>query len=64
MPEGLSYINSWIDKDITTCFQVMETNDKEKLNEWIDNWKDIVDFEVIPVITSAEAKERIFISDE
>ena len=60
MPEGLSYVNSWIDEKITTCYQVMETNSPENLNEWISNWNDLVDFEIIPVITSAQAKEKVF----
>ena len=60
MPEGVNYINSWIDKDIKTCYQVMESPSMDKLHEWISNWNDIVDFEVIPVITSAEARAKVF----
>jgi len=59
MPDGVNYINSWINEDITTCYQVMETEEEEKIKEWISNWDDLVDFEVIPVISSAEAKSRI-----
>jgi hypothetical protein len=55
MPDGVKFIGSWISADITSCFQVMETDDRALLDEWIGNWKDIVDFEVIPVILSAEA---------
>jgi Protein of unknown function (DUF3303) len=62
MPEGLYYINSWIDKNITTCYQVMETDEPEKINQWISNWNDLADFEVIPVISSAEAKTKVFSS--
>ena len=58
MPRGLSYINSWIDEQVTTCFQVMETDDLEKLHEWISHWNDLADFEIIPVISSAEAKKK------
>ncbi len=58
-PEGLSYVNSWIDEGMTTCWQVMETADRALLDQWIANWKDIVDFEVIPVMTSKEAGERV-----
>jgi hypothetical protein len=60
IPEGVSYINSWIDEKITTCYQVMETDSAEKLNEWISHWNDLVDFEIIPVISSARAKEKVF----
>lgn len=54
MPEGLSYIASWLDPDGTVCFQVMETADRLLLEEWMCNWNDLVDFEVVPVLTSAE----------
>jgi hypothetical protein len=60
MPEGLKYVNSWIDEKITTCYQVMETDSSEKLNEWISHWNDLVDFEIIPVISSAQAKQKVF----
>ena len=60
MPEGLSYINSWIDADLTTCYQVMETNDKQKIYEWISHWDDLANFEVIPVLTSTQAKMKAF----
>jgi hypothetical protein len=59
MPEGVNYLNSWIDQDVKTCYQVMESPSLEKLNEWISNWNDLVEFEIIPVITSAEAKAKV-----
>ena len=59
MPEGLSYVASWIDEDMRRCFQVMETDDENLLKEWIAKWDDIVDFEYLRVITSAEMVEKI-----
>jgi hypothetical protein len=59
LPEGVSYINSWISESVTTCYQLMESDSAEKLQQWIEQWKDLADFEVIPVISSAEAKEKI-----
>ena len=59
MPEGLHYIDSWIDEEVTTCYQLMESNDPGKIQEWISHWSDLMDFEVIPVITSAQAKEKV-----
>jgi uncharacterized protein DUF3303 len=44
---------------MSRCYQVMETDDRALLDSWIANWADIVDFEVIPVMTSAEAAGRI-----
>ena len=58
-PDGVTYVNSWIDEDVKVCYQVMESPSKEKLNEWISKWNDIVDFKIIPVISSAEAKKRV-----
>ena len=60
LPEGVHYINSWIDEKISVCYQVMESDSAEKINEWISKWNDLVDFEVIPVITSAQAKKKVF----
>ena len=58
-PEGLTYVASWVDRDMTRCFQVMETEDRALLDRWIANWSDLVDFEVVPVTTSKEAAESI-----
>jgi len=54
MPEGLEYISSWIDHNLKTCWQVMATDDFVLLERWIDNWKDLMEFEIVPVRTSAE----------
>lgn len=59
MPEGLNYLSSWIASDLKKCFQLMETEDVTLFDEWIANWQDLVDFEVIPVITSTEAAKKI-----
>ena len=60
LPKGVTYINSWIDESVETCYQVMESESLEKLQEWIANWNDLADFEIIPVLTSIEAKNKIF----
>lgn len=57
MPSGLSYVDSWIEADLRKCYQVMRTDSQSKLNEWIDQWKDLMEFEVIPVLSSSEARE-------
>jgi hypothetical protein len=59
MPDGLEYVCSWVDLEFTRCFQVMKTDDVKLIYEWIEQWKDLVDFEVIPVRTSGEAMEII-----
>jgi hypothetical protein len=58
-PPGLSYVASWVDNNFECCYQLMETDNRLLLDEWIARWSDIVDFEVHPVITSAEAGEAI-----
>ena len=59
MPDGLEYVSSWIDESLERCYQVMQTADRRLLDQWMANWDDIMDFEVHPVITSAEAVQRI-----
>jgi hypothetical protein len=54
MPEGLAYHASWVDAENARCFQVMEAPNLELLNVWISKWDDLVEFEIVPVVTSAE----------
>ena len=58
-PEGLLYVSSWVDEKLERCYQLMETDDRRLLDEWMANWNDLVDFEIHPVITSKQAMERI-----
>ena len=58
-PAGLTYLTSWVDEDMRLCFQVMEADDRAVLDTWIAAWADLVEFEVYPVVTSAEAAARI-----
>lgn len=58
-PEGLEYISSWVDENLQQCFQLMKADDPKRVEEWIANWRDIVDFEVHMVISSNEAAERM-----
>jgi Protein of unknown function (DUF3303) len=59
MPEGLTYISSWVEPTLDRCYQVMETDNRGLLEQWMADWKDLVDFEVREVITSAEAAVRV-----
>jgi hypothetical protein len=58
-PPGLHYLSSWVDLGMERCYQVMETDNPALLDAWMARWIDIVDFEVHPVMTSAEAAEAI-----
>jgi hypothetical protein len=54
-PDGLRYVASWIDLDFERCFQVMETEDESLFEKWTKHWADLMEFEIIPVRTSADA---------
>ena len=58
-PDGLRYISSWVDLNFERCFQVMETDSEALFREWTANWDDVIDFEIVPVRTSAEAAAAI-----
>jgi hypothetical protein len=58
-PAGLHYVNSWVTEDFSTCYQVMECDDRALIETWIENWRDLVDFEIYPVLPSAQAVEKI-----
>ena len=58
-PDGLEYLASWVEADYSRCFQVMQTEDRTLLEAWMGRWSDLIDFEVRPVLTSAEAAAAI-----
>jgi Protein of unknown function (DUF3303) len=60
LPPGLRYIDSWVVDDgrLDQCFQLMETDDPELIDVWRAQWADLVEFEVLPVVKSAEAARR------
>jgi hypothetical protein len=57
LPDGLTYVNSWVvaDSGMDRCFQLMETGDPALFDAWTERWSDLVSFEIFPVISSAEA---------
>lgn len=58
-PEGLRYISSWVTEQMDRCYQLMETEDRTLLDQWMANWNDLVEFEVHPVISSQEVAEKM-----
>jgi hypothetical protein len=59
LPPGLAYVDSWIDeRGLDRCFQLMETEDPSLFERWIAEWSDLVEFEIVPVVDSAEAAAR------
>jgi Domain of unknown function (DUF3303) len=59
MPDGLRYVGSWIEVNFDRCFQLMECDDALLLEQWIVNWTELIEFEVVPVTTSEETREVI-----
>ena len=58
-PDGLRYVQSWIEASFDRCFQVMECDDVRLLQQWVAQWSDLIEFEIVPVATSAETREAI-----
>ena len=59
MPDGVRFVTSWVESNHDRCFQVMECDDESLLHLWADPWRDLVDFEFVPVITGAEMAEAM-----
>jgi uncharacterized protein DUF3303 len=55
LPDGLRYVDSWVETNFDRCFQLMECDDVQLFHEWIAHWHDLVDFEIVPVYTSKHA---------
>jgi hypothetical protein len=59
LPDGLRFLDSWVDADrLDRCFQLMEADDPALFDPWIAAWRDLAEFEVVPVVDSAEAARR------
>jgi hypothetical protein len=58
-PEGLRYVSSWVDLKFERCFQLMEAENEALFRDWTANWDDLIDFEIVPVRTSAETAAAI-----
>src|SRR5262249_20688250 len=58
LPDGLKYLDSWVDENLDRCFQLMETDDAKLFNKCIGCWRGLIDFEVIPVVRPADAKRK------
>ncbi len=56
VPEGLTFVASWVTSDLTRCYQIMECEDRQLLDHWMSQWADLVEFSVERVVTSSEAQ--------
>ena len=59
LPEGLRYVDSWVEADLRRCFQLMECNDARLFQEWVSRWEDLIEFEIVPVVPSKETAETM-----
>ena len=58
LPEGLEYIDSWVEPNFARCFQLMRCDDLRLLQEWILQWRESgITFEIVPVVSSKETRE-------
>ena len=58
-PAGLTYVSSWVNDKLDRCYQLMETENRALLDQWMANWSDLVEFAVHSVISSEEAAEKV-----
>ena len=59
MPEGLTYVGSWIEANFDRCFQLMECDDARLLQDWLLNWSDLMECEIVPVVPSDQTRELV-----
>jgi hypothetical protein len=59
VPEGLRYVESWVEPGFGRCFQVMECDDASLLQQWVLSWAGLAEFEIVPVVTSAETRANV-----
>lgn len=59
IPEGLKYIDSWIEVNFGRCFQLMECDDARLLQEWVLSWEGLIEGEIVPVVPSAETQQVV-----
>ncbi|HEV3138302.1 MAG TPA: DUF3303 family protein [Pirellulales bacterium] len=59
MPDGLKFVNSWVEADLGRCFQVMECDDITLIQRWVTQWSDLVEFEIVPVVPGKDTAEAL-----
>lgn len=59
LPDGLTFVSSWITADLDRCFQIMECDDVTLLQRWVTEWSDLVAFEIVPVTSGAETMSAV-----
>ena len=57
LPDGLAFVSSWVEADLHRCFQVMECSDITLLQQWVAEWSDLIEFEIVPVVSGKATAE-------
>ena len=58
-PENLKFVGGWVEASLGRCFQVMECDDVTLLQRWVAQWADLINFEIVPVMTSKEVAQAL-----
>jgi hypothetical protein len=64
LPAGLRYVDSWVEANFDRCFQLMECEDATLLQQWVLQWRDLVAFEIVPVVPSTTVRTLFSSSSE
>jgi len=59
VPDGVAFVSSWVEADLTRCFQIMECDDVALLQRWVVQWSDLVEFEIVPVVPGKSTAEAL-----
>lgn len=62
-PEGLAHVSSWVAADLSRCFQLMDCEDIRLFQQWVSEWSDSVEFEIIPVVAGADTAKTLLGQD-
>jgi hypothetical protein len=55
LPDGLRYVDSWVEVNGNRCFQLMACDDVRLFQDWMAHWNDLVDFEIVAIHSSQDA---------
>jgi hypothetical protein len=59
LPDGLRYVDSWVEANFDRCFQLMECDNPALFQQWVMHWQDLIEFELVPIVPSKQAGEAV-----
>jgi hypothetical protein len=57
LPDGLKFVAS--SADLGRCFQLMEASDITLFQRWIADWREVAEFEIVPVVEGKTTRETL-----